>query len=546
MSGYPMMMQESIKKLEQTRSFRLSQEIPRMPFAEREALLHEWHPDYRPDSIKEVRIGPNKGEKLTNKLVDLLEGRSCVDPDQVNLNQIDYDVDILVIGAGGGGVSAALIAQEKGARVLMATKLRIGDSNTVMAEGGIAAATQANDSLDRHFLDTMGGGRFKNKRDVVSTLVHDAPLMVEWLKDLGCMFDTKDNGDFVVSFAGGHQRRRVHSCKDLSGLEFMRVIRDEFRNQKIPLLEYTPAVELLLDEEGKCTGALLQNMETGEYLVVKAKAVILATGGIGRLHPCDFPTTNHYGATADGLVIAYRAGANLLHMGNIQFHPTGAMWPEQMLGQLITEACRGNGAQLVNVKGERFINELETRDTVSSGILREVQGRGNGIPTPTGRAGIWLDTPLINIRGDAGKLDRMFAGIVHRFHEYGINVREEPILIFPTQHYQNGGVEIDPEARTKVPGLYAAGECSGGVQGINRLGGNSLLDIFVFGHRSAHSAVTYIKSAQVGAPSLQHVKKYHQQLKDLGIHNGLISPILLPDYTREEVKVRSANGASMN
>jgi len=538
MSGYPLMMQESIKKLEQTRSFRLTQEIPRLQFAEREELLKACHPDYRPDSIKEVRVGPNKGQKLTNRLVDLLEAKSSVDLKKIDLNHIDYEVDVLVIGGGGGGVSAALVAHEKGARVLLATKLRIGDSNTIMAEGGIAAATKSNDSPDRHFLDTMGGGRFKNKRDLVSVLVHDAPLMVEWLKDLGAMFDTHDNGDFVVSFAGGHQRRRVHSCKDLSGLEFMRVVRDEFFNKKIPLLEFCPAVELLLDEEGKCAGAVLKNLETGEHLIVKAKAVILATGGIGRLHPCDFPTTNHYGATADGLVLAYRAGANLLHMDHIQFHPTGAMWPEQMLGQLITEACRGNGAQLVNVNGERFINELETRDTVSSAILREVQDRGNGVPTPTGRKGIWLDTPLINIRGDAGKLDRMFAGIVHRFGEYGIDVRKEPILIFPTQHYQNGGVEIEPDAKTRVPGLYAAGECSGGVQGINRLGGNSLLDIFVFGHRSANSAVEYVKKVKILNLSLKHVEKYHQQLDEAGINNGLTSPILLPDYTRGEVKAR--------
>ncbi|MGI6677615.1 MAG: FAD-binding protein [Dehalobacterium sp.] len=546
MSGYPAMMQESIKKLYETREFRLKQEIPRMQFAEREKLLHEWHPDYRPDSIKEVRLGPNKGEKLTNKLVDLLEGRSCVDPDKIDLNKIDYDVDVLVIGAGGGGLSASIIAHQQGAKVLLATKLRMGDSNTIMAEGGIAAATQPNDSLERHFIDTLGGGRFKNKRDVISALVHDGPLIVEWLKDLGAMFDTKDNGDLVVSFAGGQQRRRVHSCKDVSGMEFLRVVRDEFRNLKIPALEYTPVVELLLDKEGKCAGAILQNLETKEYLVVKAKAVILATGGIGRLHPCDFPTTNHYGATADGLVFAYRAGAKLLHMGNIQFHPTGAMWPEQLLGQLITEALRGNGAQLVNVNGERFINELETRDTVSSGLIREVQGRGNGIPTPTGRAGIWLDTALIDIRGDVGKLDRMFAGIVKRFRDYGIDVHKEPIMIFPTQHYQNGGVEIDPEARTNVPGFFAAGECSGGVQGINRLGGNSLLDIFVFGHRSANSAVEYIKGVKVGTPTLEHLKKYHQELDKLGIHNGLTSPILLPDYIRPEIKERSASCASNN
>jgi len=541
MSGYPLTMQESIKKLEQTRSFRLTQEIKRMTFEQREQLLHACHPDFRPDSIREVRVGPNKGQKLTNKLVDLLEAKSWLDPDKVNLKLVDYDVDVLVIGGGGGGVSAALIAQENGANVLLATKLRIGDSNTIMAEGGIAAATQPNDSLDRHFLDTIGGGRFQNKRDLVLALVHDAPFIVEWLKDLGCMFDTHKNGDMVVSFAGGHQRRRVHSCKDLSGMEFMRVVRDELYNRKIPYLEFSPAVELLLDETGKCAGAVLLNLETGEHVIVKAKAVILATGGIGRLHPNDFPTTNHYGATADGLIIGYRAGANLLHMGFIQFHPTGAMWPEQMLGQLITEACRGNGAQLVNKNGERFINELETRDTVSSGILREVRDRGNGIKTPSGGEGVWLDTPLINIRGDAGKLDRMFAGIVHRFSEYGIDVRKEPILVFPTQHYQNGGIEIDDQGRTCIAGLFVAGECSGGVQGVNRLGGNSLLDIFVFGHRSGHTAAEYIKNTQLANLTLQHVKEYHRQLKLAGIETERKSPLLLPDYIRDEVKVRRYN-----
>ncbi|MGI6066642.1 MAG: FAD-binding protein [Bacillota bacterium] len=541
MSGYPQSMQESLKKLEQTRSFRLTQDIPRMNFETREKLLKACHPDFRPDSIEEVRVGPNKGQKLSIKLVDLLEAKSRIDPARVDLSRIDYDVDVLVVGGGGGGVSAALTAQENGAKVLLATKLRMGDSNTIMAEGGIAAATQGNDSPDRHYLDTIGGGRFQNKRDLVSVLVHDAPLIVEWLKDLGCMFDTHKNGDLVVSFAGGHTRRRVHSCKDLSGLEFMRVVRDELYNRQIPVLEFSPAVELLLDDQGKCAGAILFNMETEEHIIVKAKAVILATGGIGRLHPSDFPTTNHYGATADGLIIAYRAGAHLLHMDAIQFHPTGAMWPEQMLGQLITEACRGNGAQLVNKNGERFINELETRDTVSSGILREVRDRGNGIKTPTGGEGIWLDTPLINIRGDAGKLDRMFAGIVHRFGEYGIDVRKEPILIFPTQHYQNGGVEIDPEGRTSVPGLFAAGECSGGVQGRNRLGGNSLLDIFVFGRRSGKSVVEYINKAKVGKPTLQHVVDYHKQLDAAGIKTNKTSPLLLPDYIRDEVKERRYN-----
>lgn len=538
MSGYPISMQESIKKLEQTRSFRLTQEFPRMTFAEREQLLKACHPDYRSDSIRPVRVGPNKGEKLTNKLVDLLEAKSRLDESTLDLNRPDYEIDVLVIGGGGGGVSAALIAQAEGAGVLLATKLRVGDSNTIMAEGGIAAATQANDSPERHYLDTIGGGRFQNKRDLVSMLVHDAPLMVEWLKDLGCMFDTYPNGDMVVSFAGGQQRKRVHSCKDTSGLEFMRVIRDELYNKQIPVLEFCPAIELLLDQNGNCAGAVLMNLETREQLVVKAKAVILATGGIGRLHPNGFPTTNHYGATADGLVIAYRAGANLLHMDAIQFHPTGAVWPHQMLGQLITEAMRGNGAQLVNVKGERFINELETRDTTSSGILREILDRGNGVKTPVGTDGVWLDVPLINIRGDMGKLDRMFYGLVHRFKDYGIDIHNEPILVFPTQHYQNGGIEIDPDGKTCIPGLYSAGECSGGVQGRNRLGGNSLLDIFVFGHRSGKSAAQYVKTAKIGRLTLQHVAEYNCALTSLGLENDMPSPLLLPDYLQDSVKIR--------
>ncbi|MEN6566695.1 MAG: FAD-binding protein [Veillonellales bacterium] len=536
MSGYPASMQESIKKLNETRDFRLKQEIPRLPFAEREKLLHAHHPDYRASANAEVHLGPNKGQKLTLKLVQLLEAKSRLDPDKVDLNKIDYDVDVLVIGGGGGGVAAALLAQENGAKVMLTTKLRVGDSNTIMAEGGIAAATKEIDSPERHFMDTLGGGRFKNKRDVISALVHDAPLIVEWLKGLGCMFDTHPNGDLVVSFAGGHQRKRVHSCKDLSGMEFMRVLRDEMYNRQIPTLEFSPAIELLMDDQGNCSGAILLNMETKQYYVVRAKAVILATGGIGRLHPNDFATTNHYGATADGLVIAYRAGANLLNMEAIQYHPTGAMWPHQMLGQLITEACRGNGAQLVNKNGERYINELETRDTVSSANLREVQERGNGIVTPMGTQGVWLDTPLINIRGDAGKLDRMFAGIVRRFGEYGIDVRKEPILIFPTQHYQNGGVEIDPYAQTCIPGLYAAGEVSGGVQGINRLGGNSLLDIFVFGRRSGTRAAEFAKKRKVGKLTLKHVTEYNHQLEQLGISNDVESPLLLPNYMREDIK----------
>lgn len=539
MSGYPNEMQPSIKRLEATRAFRLQQEIPRLTPEQKTQLLEQCHPDFRPEGMRPVRVGPNKDQRMQNELVELLEGYSRLDPDRVDLSRVDHDVDVLVVGGGGGGATAALLAHDNGAKVLLATKLRLGDSNTIMAEGGIAAATQPNDSPYRHFLDTIGGGRFQNKRDLVQALVHDAPLVVEWLKDLGAMFDTHPNGDLVVSFAGGQCRRRVHSCKDLSGMEFMRVIRDELRNKQVDVLEFSPAVELVLDEKGHCAGAILFNLETGEHTLVRARAVILATGGIGRLHPNQFPTTNHYGATADGLVIAYRAGARLLHMDAIQYHPTGVAWPEQMLGQLITEALRGNGAQLVNVEGERFINELETRDLTSSAIIREVRDRKKGVRTPTNMEGVWLDTPLIDIRGGAGKLDRMFAGIVHRFREYGIDVHQEPIMVFPTQHYQNGGVEIDPLGQTGIPGLFAAGEVSGGVQGRNRLGGNSLVDIFVFGRRAGKAAAEYAKAAIPPASlSLDHVRRYHRELAEEGIQGGVQAPLLLPDYTRPEVKER--------
>lgn len=537
--GYPIEMQESIGRLEATRSFRLQQEIPRLTPEEKTQLLEKYHPDFRPEGLREVRVGPNKGQKMQIELVNLLEAYSRINPDQIDLEHVDYDFDVLVVGGGGGGATAALIAHQEGARVLLTTKLRFGDANTIMAEGGIAAATRPNDSPYLHFLDTLGGGRYQNKRDLVKTLVHDAPLIVDWLKGLGAMFDVNPEGDLVVSFAGGHCRRRVHSCKDLSGLEFMRVIRDELYNKAVPVLEFCPAIDLIMDERGNCAGAVLFNLETDEYIVVKARAVILATGGIGRLHPNNFPTTNHYGATADGLIIAYRAGARLLHMDAIQYHPTGAAWPEQMLGQLITEALRGNGAQLVNIHGDRFINELETRDVTSSASIREVRDRKNAVRTPTGMEGVWVDTPLIDIRGGEGKLDRMFAGIVHRFREYGIDVHKEPILVFPTQHYQNGGVEIDSDGRTDIPGLFAAGEVSGGVQGRNRLGGNSLVDIFVFGRRAGQAAAALAREeTPAGKLTLDHVRRYYSELAAEGIERGPVSPLLLPDYTRPEVKQR--------
>jgi succinate dehydrogenase / fumarate reductase flavoprotein subunit len=524
-------MRASLQLVESTRAQRMREAFPRMDPDQKTALLQEFHPDFRPAGMRPLRVGPNAGDRVPIEFADQLEAKSRIDPETFDLSGIDVDVDVLVIGGGGGGSTAALIAQEHGARVLLATKLRHGDSNTTMAEGGIAASSHLHDNPALHFLDTMGGGRYMNKRELVQALVLDAPVVLDWLMRLGVMFDREADGTLICSLAGGQSRKRIHSAKDYSGLEMMRVVRDECRNRDIPVMEFSPAVELLTDENGQCAGAILYNYDTGRYVVVRARAVVLATGGIGRLHIMGFPTTNHYGATADGLVIAYRAGARLLYMDAIQYHPTGAAYPEQMLGWLCTEALRGTGAHLVNAEGQRFVNELETRDATSSAILREVNHRKKGVRTPAGIEGVWLDTPIIDMIGYKGKIHRLFAGLERRFNSYGIDMTREPLFVYPTQHYQNGGVDmVDPAGRSSVANLFLAGEVAGGVQGRNRLGGNSLVDIFVFGRRAGLAAAEQATKTAAGRISLQHVKAYHAALRQAGIDNGKRSPLLLPDY----------------
>ncbi len=276
------------------------------------------------------------------------------------------------------------------------------------------------------------------------------------------------------------------------------------------------------------------NVETRQMILVKAKVVILATGGLGRIHVQGFPTTNHYGATADGIVMAYRAGAGLLYIDSIQFHPTGTCFPAQVIGLLVSETSRAKGAQLVNVNGERFINELETRDTVASAIIREVSDRGNGIETPIGNHGIWLDTPVIDIRNDKGFIKNYFKHLHHRFAQYDIDFSKEPILIYPSQHYQNGGVVTDEFGRTTIPGLYVVGEAAGGVHGKNRLGGNSLTDIFVFGRRAGIDAGKIFSEVEVGKLTLTHVAEYNAKVRSNGLNTGKTSPVLFPDYRFEQ------------
>jgi succinate dehydrogenase / fumarate reductase flavoprotein subunit len=274
---------------------------------------------------------------------------------------------------------------------------------------------------------------------------------------------------------------------------------------------------------------VLYNLETGQYQVARAKTVIIATGGSGRLHIGGFPTTNHYGATSDGIVISYRAGAKLVFLDATQFHPTGVAFPEQILGQLVTEKVRGLGAQLVNAEGGQFVYPLETRDAVSSAIIRECKERKKGIATPTGFLGVWLDSPMIDLIHGKGTVEKELPAMFRQYKRYDINMATQPILIYPTLHYQNGGILINELTETSVPNLYIAGEASGGVHGRNRLMGNSLLDIIVFGRRAGKNAAERAKGVKLGQLTLEHVKRYNEELKKAGLGER-VAPILLPDY----------------
>ena len=479
MYSYTQEQLDSIKKVEATRADRLKNLHARMTADEKTAVLREFHPDYIEGAYETLKVGPNKGEKVLHELADLLQGKSRLDSKKIDLKNPDYDVDVLVIGGGGAGSSAAITAHGNGANVMIVTKLRIGDANSMMAEGGIQAADKPNDSPAQHYLDAFGGGHFAAKPCLLEKLVKEAPDAIRWLSDLGVMFDKHENGEMVTTHGGGTSRKRMHACKDYSGAEIMRTLRDEVINRKIPVVDFTAAIEIIKDSEGKAAGAVLQNMETGEILVAKAKTVIIATGGAGRLHYQGFPTSNHYGATADGLVLAYRAGAKLLYADTLQYHPTGAAEPTQIYGALVTEKVRSLGAQLVNKDGEPFVYSLETRDVTASTIIRECKGRGNGIKTTDGE-GVWLDTPMIDIIGGEGTIEKRIPAMMRMFGKYGIDIRKEPILIYPTLHYQNGGIDIDADGQTTlVENLYVAGEAVGGIHGRNRLMGNSLLDIIV-------------------------------------------------------------------
>lgn len=532
---YTQEMLDSVKKVEATREERMKTEPRRMTAEEKDDVLQKFHPDFKMEGFEQLQMGPNKGEKAPVELAALLQGKSRLSGKEVSLKAPDYDADVLIIGGGGAGCSAAIEAHQAGAKVMIVTKLRLGDANTMMAEGGIQAADKENDSPAQHYLDAMGGGHFANVPYLLQKLVTEGPEAVNWLDHLGVMFDKDEDGRMITTHGGGTSRKRMHAAKDYSGADIMRTLRDEVQNRGIQIVDFTSAVELIKDTEGKAAGAVLMNMETNEVYVARAKTVIIATGGAGRIHYQGFPTSNHYGATADGLVLAYRAGARLLYQDTLQYHPTGVAFPAQIFGALVTEKVRSMGAMFVNAEGDAYMHPLETRDVAAASVIRECKERGKGVHTPLGD-GIWLDSPMIDLIHGKGMLEKRLPGMLRMFGKYDIDMREVPILIYPTLHYQNGGIRISADGMSDIENLYVAGEAVGGIHGRNRLMGNSLLDIIVFGRNAGQQAAAKSKSVKVADLTLDFVKEFEREEAAAGIESSLLSPQLLPDYRPETMK----------
>ena len=544
---YPEYMKDSLDKVARTRGrrFELGRTgkpvYPLMDAGERKDVLDRFHPDFQKGAQRKVRVGPNRGELFTTEVAEMLESHSRISPKMFDLGKPDFETDLLIVGGGGAGAAASIIALQGGVKSIIATKLRMGDANSMMSQGGMQAAVSEVDSPTRHYLDAMGGGHFENKPDLVRALTEDGPEVVKWLEDLGVIWDKVEGDKLKVLHGGGTSRKRMLSSRDYTGMIIMRTLMDEVRNhpEMVKVMDFMPAVELILDDKGRCAGAVLYNLETEEYFTVKAKAVIVATGGYGRLHIRGFATTNHYGATGDGLVMAYRAGANMMFMDSVQYHPTGAAFPEQIAGFLVTEGIRGAGGQPLNKDGELFVFPREPRDVEGAAIIRECVQNCNGIETPSGRVGVWLDSPIIDMLQGEGYTRRHFPAMYRQFIRYGIDITEEPMLIYPTLHYQNGGVEINDRCETSIPGLFVAGEASGGLHGRNRLMGNSVLDYNVFGRRAGKFAAEYVKKAKkIGKLSLAHVGKYEAALKRAKIDTDRVAPVLLPSYTPKNVRDR--------
>jgi succinate dehydrogenase / fumarate reductase flavoprotein subunit len=403
------------------------------------------------------------------------------------------DFDVLVIGAGGAGLRAAIEASAMGLKTGLVCKSLLGKAHTVMAEGGVAAALGNVDKEDNwqvHFRDTMNGGKFMNNWRMAELHAKESADRVYELERWGAAWDRTEQGTILQRAFGGHTHRRLAHVGDRTGLEIIRTLQDRGVHQGIDVFMECTVTRLLQDGE-RVTGAFAYWRETGRFLVFRAKAVVLATGGIGKMYPV---TSNSWEYTADGHALAYAAGAELIDMEFVQFHPTGMVWPPGVRGLLVTEAVRGEGGILKNAVGERFMErydpkrmELSTRDEVARAIYYENrEGRG----TPHG--GVWLD---ISHR-PAEYIIRKLPSMYHQFKDLAdVDITKAPMEVGPTMHYMMGGIKVDPDTgASTLPGLFAAGECSGGMHGANRLGGNSLSDLLVFGRRAGMGAAEFARA----------------------------------------------------
>ncbi len=406
-----------------------------------------------------------------------------------------HDYDVVVIGAGGAGLRAAVAAAEAGARTALICKSLLGKAHTVMAEGGVAASlgnVAPEDNWRVHFQDTMFGGKYLNNWHMAEIHAREAPDRVRELEQWGGVFDRTPDRKMSQRAFGGHTYKRLVHIGDRTGLELIRTLQDKAVHSGIDVFMECTISRLLKDGERVC-GAFGYWRATGEYVAFAARALVLATGGAGK---CWRITSNSWECTGDGHGLAYEAGAELIDMEFVQFHPTGMVWPPGVVGLLVTEAVRGEGGILRNATGERFMErydpkrlELSTRDVVSRAIFTEVKERRG---TPHG--GVFLDVSQLGEDTVRTKLPSMY----DQFLELaGVDITREAMEVGPTCHYVMGGIRVDAETgQSTVEGLFAAGECTGGMNGANRLGGNSLSDLLVFGKRTGESAATHAARAQ--------------------------------------------------
>ena len=443
----------------------------------------------------------------------------------------DYEThehDVLVIGAGGAGLRAAIEASAAGVRVGLVCKSLLGKAHTVMAEGGIAAALANVDDRDNwqvHFADTMRGGQYVNQWRMAELHAKEAPDRVRELEKWGAVFDRTKDGRILQRNFGGHRYPRLAHVGDRTGLEMIRTLQDHGVHQGIDVhMEHT-ILSILKDGE-RAVGAFGYDRERGRFKIFRAKAIVLATGGVGRAYKI---TSNSWEYTGDGHTLAYEAGAELIDMEFIQFHPTGMVWPPSVMGILVTESVRGEGGILTNKEGRRFMfddipenyrsqtadnpeegwrycqadknarrpPELLTRDHVARCIVREIK-EGRGSP----HGGVYLDISWIKqkLPDGADYIKRKLPSMYHQFKQLAdIDITEQPMEVGPTTHYIMGGVHVDPDTQmSRVPGLFAAGECAAGINGANRLGGNSLSDLLVFGKRAGEFAAGFARDNQLG------------------------------------------------